>query len=72
MIESFVRPVRIHYLPEDGANVDRALSSGRSIVELGDSPLRRGISELADSLLGATTPDVRRRGRWRGQPPNSR
>ena len=72
MIESFVRPVRIHYLPEDRASVDRALSSGRSLVELGDSPLRRGIGAIADSVLGMTTPGVRRRGRWRAQPPNNR
>jgi Flp pilus assembly CpaE family ATPase len=64
--------VRIHYLPEDRASVDRALSSGRSLVELGDSPLRRGIGAIADSVLGMTTPGVRRRGRWRAQPPNNR
>ncbi|CAN5166492.1 P-loop NTPase [soil metagenome] len=71
MIESFVRPVRTHYLPEDRTTVDRALTSGRSLAELGDSPLRQGISQMADTLLGSPS-GVRRRGRWRRQASKSR
>lgn len=61
MIESFVRPVRIHYLPEDRVTVDRALASGRSLVELGDSALRRAVGEVVDGLLGGPAPGSRRR-----------
>lgn len=41
------RPV---FLPEDRPAVDRALMAGRSLQECGDSPLRRAVVGLADSL----------------------
>ncbi|HET7734701.1 MAG TPA: hypothetical protein VFK52_01895 [Nocardioidaceae bacterium] len=46
-----VRPdARVTFLPEDRLAVDRALMAGRSLVESGDSPLRRAVAGLADSL----------------------
>ena len=45
MVEGYVRPAGVHFLPEDRAAADRALVAGRSLVELGDSaagPRRHG------------------------------
>lgn len=44
---------RLAFLPDDRIAVDRALVSGRTLVESGDSPLRRAMAELA-SLLPQT------------------
>lgn len=60
MIEGFVRPESVHFLPEDRAAADRALVAGRSLVETGDSALRRAVAAVADAMLGAP-PRVRRR-----------
>lgn len=62
MVEGFVRPAGVTFLPDDRTAADQALMAGRSLVELGDSPLRRGIGALADALLGAA-PSTGRRGR---------
>ncbi|MGZ8743192.1 MAG: AAA family ATPase [Nocardioides sp.] len=56
MVEGFVGPVGVTFLPEDRATADRSLMSGRSVVELGDSPLRKGVAELADALDGRAVP----------------
>jgi MinD-like ATPase involved in chromosome partitioning or flagellar assembly len=60
MVEGFIGPVPVGFLPEDRATADRALMAGASLVELGDSPLRRGIAELVDDLDGARTGSKRR------------
>ena len=52
MIEGFVTPQSMHFLPEDRTAADRALVAGKSLVELGDSPLRRAVSGLADAVTG--------------------
>jgi MinD-like ATPase involved in chromosome partitioning or flagellar assembly len=44
---------RLVFLPDDRIAVDRAMVSGRTLLESGDSPLRRAVAELASSLLGA-------------------
>jgi MinD-like ATPase involved in chromosome partitioning or flagellar assembly len=54
MIDGFVTPAGVHFLPEDRSTADRALVAGRSLVELGDSPLRRGLAGLADAVLAGT------------------
>jgi len=54
MIEGFVMPASMHFLPEDQPAADRALVAGKSLVELGDSPLRRAVSDLADAVSGQT------------------
>lgn len=53
MIEGFVTPRSVHFLPEDRVTADRALMSGKSLAELGDSPLRRALAGLVDALTGA-------------------
>ena len=53
MVEGYIRPAGMHFLPEDRATTDKALVTGRSVVELGDSPLRRGLVEVHDAVLGA-------------------
>ena len=52
MVEGFVRARGVHFVPDDRAAADRALMAGRSLVESGDSALRRGISVVADGLVG--------------------
>lgn len=71
MIESLVGPVQVHFWPDDRESADRALVSGRSLVELGDSPLRREVRALTDALVGERRPR-RRLGRRPAQPPKSR
>lgn len=53
MVEGYVRPTGVHFLPEDRTTTDRALVSGRSLTELGDSALRRGMAEIHDAVLAA-------------------
>ena len=53
MVEGYIRPTGVHFLPEDRATTDRALVTGRSVVELGDSALRRGLVGIHDAVLGA-------------------
>ena len=42
-------------LPEDRIAVDRALVSGRTLLESGDSPLRRAMAELPALLQSAVS-----------------
>lgn len=51
MVEGFTRLTGLHFLPEDRAVVDRALVSGRTVVELGDSALGRGLAGVAAGIL---------------------
>lgn len=43
------------FLPEDRIAVDRALVSGRTLLESGDSPLRRAMAELPGFLKSAVS-----------------
>jgi hypothetical protein len=45
----------VTFLPDDRAAADRALVSGRPLVECGDSALRRAVAAVVDLLLGAPT-----------------
>ncbi|GAA5124273.1 hypothetical protein GCM10023339_45520 [Alloalcanivorax gelatiniphagus] len=54
MVEGFSRVSGLHFLPEDRASLDRALVSGRPVADLGDSPLVRGVSALADAVFSAS------------------
>jgi MinD-like ATPase involved in chromosome partitioning or flagellar assembly len=69
MVEGFARLRGLHFLPDDRVTVDRALISSRTLVELGDTPLRRSVAEVADQLApdlaGAAAPRRRRAGRAR-------
>ncbi len=51
MVEGYARPRGVHFLPEDRPAVDRALVAGTSLVESGDSALRRGMAELHDAVF---------------------
>ena len=52
MVEGLVTPASIHFLPDDPAAADRALVAGRTLLDLGSSPLRRSVEEVADAVAG--------------------
>ncbi|MCW2866751.1 MAG: hypothetical protein JWR20_939 [Marmoricola sp.] len=52
MVEGYVRPEGVHFLPEDRAATDRALVAGRALTETGDSGLRRALAEVHGSVMG--------------------
>jgi len=58
MVGGFTRLSGLHFLPDDRAAVDRALVTGRTLVESGDSPLTRGIAALVDALAPGPPPAV--------------
>ena len=62
MVEGYVRPVGVHFLPEDRATTDKALVAGTSLAEVGDSALRRGVAEVHDEVfaMAAHTPPISR------------
>jgi MinD-like ATPase involved in chromosome partitioning or flagellar assembly len=62
MVEGFVTPAAVHFLPDDRPAADRALMAGSSLLETGESPLRTALAEVASALLGAG-PVPARRGR---------
>ncbi|GAB3068879.1 hypothetical protein [Nocardioides zeae] len=80
MLTDVARPAAVHVLPDDVAACDRALVTGRHLLDVGDGPLARGVRGLADALLPGpgvaartTTRRLRRAGRQRrGQEANSR
>ena len=65
MVEGFVMPASLHFLPDDPASVDRALVAGRPLAEVGDSALTRALGRLADAVEGLPSGDERRRPRLR-------
>ena len=66
MVSGVARVAGLHFLPDDRAGVDRALVTGRSLVEVGDSPLVRAVAGLADVLGGGPAPSGRVRRRRAG------
>ena len=62
MVEGFVTPVEVHFLPEDRAAADRALMAGRTLAESGDSPLRTAVAALAREVAGERPEAPARRG----------
>jgi MinD-like ATPase involved in chromosome partitioning or flagellar assembly len=67
MVEGFVAPLEVHFLPDDRAATDRALMAGRSLAETGDSDLRTALTALARAVVGEQAEPARRRGRLRRQ-----
>lgn len=69
MVGSFARPAGLYFLPDDQPTVDRALVAGRTLAELGDSPVARAVARVADGLGwgvdGVATPRTAGRGRRR-------
>jgi MinD-like ATPase involved in chromosome partitioning or flagellar assembly len=55
MIAGFARTAGLHFLPDDQPTVDRALVAGRTLAEVGDSPLARAVAKLADDLYAANS-----------------
>lgn len=52
MVGRFADSASLHFLPEDRAGVDKALLSGRTMVEVApDGPLPRALLPLADAVL---------------------
>ena len=62
MVEGYVTPVEVHFLPEDRAAADRALMAGRTLAESGDSPLRTAVTTLARAVAGERSEAPARRG----------
>ena len=58
MIGGFARPTSLHFLPDDRAAADRALVSGRLLVECGESALTRALGSVVDALGLGVGPDV--------------
>ena len=51
MVAGFTRCTGLYFLPDDRAAVDRALVSGRTIIEVGDTALGRAVAGLAADLV---------------------
>jgi MinD-like ATPase involved in chromosome partitioning or flagellar assembly len=51
MVAGFTRCTGLYFLPDDRAAVDKALVSGRTIIEVGDTALGRAISGIAADLV---------------------
>jgi MinD-like ATPase involved in chromosome partitioning or flagellar assembly len=62
MVEGFVTPFDVHFVPDDRTAADRALMAGRSLVTDGGSPLRTAVAEVARGLLGEPAGPAARRG----------
>jgi MinD-like ATPase involved in chromosome partitioning or flagellar assembly len=60
MVEGFVTPRAVHFLPDDRAAADRALMAGQSLAESGDSALREAVTALALGVVGERQPGARR------------
>ena len=56
MVEGFARLAGLHFLPDDRATVDRALVAGRTLPEVGDSPLGRAVGDVVDALAPGPVP----------------
>ena len=67
MVEGYTRPLSVHFLPDDRESVDRALVTGRTLTELGESPLRAAIADLARAVQQAGTPARERQRPRRGR-----
>lgn len=50
MVEGYARPLAVHFVPEDTPALDRALVAGRALCELGESPMRAALAEVANAL----------------------
>lgn len=64
MVTGLVRPVGLHFLPEDRAAVDKALVLGRTLTEAApESPLAKAIAAVVGQMLpdGSADPDPLRR-----------
>ena len=51
MVEGFARLADVHFVPDDRAAADRALATGTSLVEAGDTEAARALAAVADALV---------------------
>jgi MinD-like ATPase involved in chromosome partitioning or flagellar assembly len=65
MVEGFSRVAGLHFLPEDRLATDRALVTGRPLVEGAESSLVRSLTALADAVFPASAHASAPRGRRR-------
>jgi MinD-like ATPase involved in chromosome partitioning or flagellar assembly len=65
MVEGFSRIVGVHFLPDDRATADRALTTGTSVAELGDTELGRAVAAVAEALVPSPSPHREHRSRLR-------
>jgi MinD-like ATPase involved in chromosome partitioning or flagellar assembly len=57
MLSHVARPVGLHFLPEDRATVDRALVTGRTLLETdAESPLALAVGRLAEAVVPWSAP----------------
>jgi MinD-like ATPase involved in chromosome partitioning or flagellar assembly len=56
MVEGFARLAGVHFLPDDRAATDRALTTGRSVPEAGDSALATALTLVTEALLPSAPP----------------
>ena len=62
MVEGFSRLAGVHFLPDDRATADRALVTGTSVADLGDTELGRALVTVAEALVPVPSPHLERRG----------
>jgi len=60
MVEGFARLAGVHFLPEDQPASDRALSTGASVLESGDTELALALTALTDAVVPPAAPRRRR------------
>ena len=60
MVEGFVTPLDVHFVPDDRAAADRALMAAQSLPESGDSTLRQAVRAVAAGVLGEQAAPARR------------
>lgn len=51
MVEGYVRPLGVHFLPEDRPSVDKLLVAGRALTESGEGPLRRAVTDVTAAVF---------------------
>lgn len=56
MVEGFSRLLGLHFVPDDGPGVDRALVAGRSLRESGEEAVVRAVAALVDAMAPRTAP----------------
>jgi MinD-like ATPase involved in chromosome partitioning or flagellar assembly len=60
LVAGFATLAGLHFVPEDREAADRALLGGRTLAELGESPLSRAMSTLVDGLFPEVAEPARR------------
>ncbi len=67
MVRGFADVASLHFLPDDRAAVDRALVSGRLLLESGEGALTRALGPVADAVVPASVAGVPARTRTAGR-----